>query len=320
MRVLVTGASGFVGAHLAPLLRSAGHDVVTLSRDGEVDFRIDVTNAGAVQRAVREARPDGIIHLAAIAFVPDAERDAEGARAVNVHGTRNVLDAAHEIGARVVFASTGAVYGDGGAVGAAAPPFVEDAPLSPRGVYAETKVEAEMECLRVGSRQSVVRVRAFNHTGPGQAESYVCSGFAKQIAAAALGLGPSVMVVGDLGAERDFSDVRDIVRAYVLALERGEAGSVFNACSGWPTRIGALLDQLIAIGGVAMEVRSDATLLRRREASKLWGDKRKVSVALGWSPTIPLRQSLEDVLAWWRRRLAADAPAPESLDREPPRS
>jgi GDP-4-dehydro-6-deoxy-D-mannose reductase len=320
MRVLVTGASGFVGAHLEPLLRSARHDVITLSRDGDVDFRIDVADATAVRRAIRDARPDGIIHLAAIAFVPDAERDAEGAHAVNVDGTRNVLDAAHELGARVVFASTGAVYGDGGADGSAGPPFVEDAPLAPRGVYAETKVEAEKECLRVGGRQFVVRVRAFNHTGPGQAESYVCSGFAKQIAAAALGLGEPVMSVGDLTAERDFSDVRDIVRAYVLALERGQAGSVYNACSGSPTRIGSLLDQLIEMGGVAMDVRSDETLLRRREVSKLWGDNRRVRLDLGWSPTISLRQSLEDVLEWWRGRLATETSAQEPSDGEPPRS
>jgi GDP-4-dehydro-6-deoxy-D-mannose reductase len=317
MRVLVTGASGFVGAHLDPLLRSAGHDVVTLSREGEVDFRIDVTDATAVRSAVRDTRPEGIIHLAAIAFVPDAERDADGARAVNVGGTRNVLAAAHEMGARVVFASTGAVYGDGRG---AAPPFAEDTALAPRGVYAETKMEAENECLRVAGRQSVVRVRAFNHTGPGQAESYVCSGFAKQIAAAALGLGPPVMTVGDLAAERDFSDVRDIVRAYALALARGKAGSVYNACSGRAVRIGSVLDQLVEISGVAMEVRSNEALLRRREASKLWGDNRKIVEELGWKPTISLRRSLEDVLDWWRSRLAAEGSARKPGDREPPRS
>ena len=144
MRVLVTGASGFVGAHLDPLLRDVGHHVTTLSRDGDVDFRVDIADGDALARAVHTARPEGIIHLAAIAFVPDAEHDATGARKVNVVGTRNVLDAAQAMGAKVVFVSSGAVYGDGSH---AQPPFVEDAPLSPRGVYAETKAEAEEECF-----------------------------------------------------------------------------------------------------------------------------------------------------------------------------
>jgi GDP-4-dehydro-6-deoxy-D-mannose reductase len=304
MRVLVTGASGFVGAHLAPLLRQRRHEVTTLSREGDVDFTVDVTDADALARCVRAIRPAGIVHLAAIAFVPDAEGNADRAHAVNVGGTRNVIDAAAEVGARVVFASSGAVYGDGGSPDARVP-FVETAPLAPRGVYAETKAAAEEECRRARGRVDVVRVRAFNHTGPGQEESYVCSSFAKQIAAAMLGVGSTTLEVGDLTAERDFCDVRDIVRAYALALERGAAGEVYNACSGSPTRIRWLLDLMIELAGVRMDVRTEPSRLRVREASRLWGDNSKIATALGWRPEITLRDSLSDLLTWWRERLAA---------------
>jgi GDP-4-dehydro-6-deoxy-D-mannose reductase len=305
MRVLVTGASGFVGAHLESLLRSRGHHVTTLSRDGEVDHRVDITEADEVTRAVRAAAPDGIVHLAAVAYVPDAEHDAGAAHAVNVIGTRNVIDAAHAVGARTVFASSGAVYGDGAE---AKPPFVESARLGPRGVYAETKAEAEEECLRVRGRQAVVRVRAFNHTGPGQPESYVCSGFSKQVVQGRLGLIPPVVAVGDLSAERDFSDVRDVVRAYLMALEYGDPGEVYNVCSGVPTRIGAILDQLIELAGVRMDVRADPARFRQGEVSRLWGDNTKIRRALGWSPEISLRVTLTDLLGWWQQRLEASAP------------
>jgi len=307
MRVLVTGASGFVGAHLGQLLRTRGHHVTTLSREGDVDHRVDVTEKDEVVRVVRAAAPDGIVHLAAVAFVPDAESDAAGARAVNVLGTRNVLDAANAVGARTVFAGSGAVYGDGVE---SKPPFVESARLAPRGVYAETKAEAEEECLKVRARQPVVRVRAFNHTGPGQPESYVCSGFSKQVVQGRLGLIPPVVAVGDLTAERDFSDVRDVVRAYLMALEYGAPGEVYNVCSGVPTRIRALLDQLIDLAGVHMEVRSDPERFRKAEVSRLWGNNAKIRAALGWSPEISLRVTLADMLDWWEQRLkpqAADA-------------
>ncbi len=303
MRVLVTGASGFVGAHLAPLLSERGHEVATLSREGDVDYTVDVADADAVSRAVRASTPEGIVHLAALAFVPDAEGNAGRAHAVNVGGTRNVLDAAAAVGARVVFASSGAVYGDGEG-GGARPPFAESSPVAPRGVYAETKAAAEEQCLRAG-RAEVVRVRAFNHTGPGQEESYVCSSFAKQVAAAGLALGPPILAVGDLTAERDFCDVRDIDRAYAQSVERGKPGEVYNACTGAPTRIRAMLDILIELGGVRMDVRTEQQRLRAREASRLWGDNTKIATALGWQPTIPLRRSLEDLLTWWRKRLTA---------------
>lgn len=300
MRLLVTGASGFVGAHLCALLSRCGHSVTTLSRDGAVDDQVDVCDAEAVRCAVARHRPEGIFHLAAIANVPEAEEDTDRARRVNVEGTRHVLAAAGEVGARVLFVSSGAVYGDGAG---APPPFREDAPLAPRGTYAQTKVDAEAECVACAGHVEVVRVRPFNHTGPGQMPSYVCSGFAKQIVEAELGRCPPVLHVGDLDAERDFCDVRDIVRAYLLVLESGESGEVYNVCSGNPIRIGDMLELLKDIAGSDLEIRTDPTRLRDCDPSRLWGANDKIVSELGWRPEIPLRRTLTDMLTWWRERL-----------------
>lgn len=302
MRLLVTGASGFVGGHLCNLLSRRGHEVVTLSRDGVVDEQIDICDAAALRRAVSARRPEGVFHLAAIAYVPDAEDDSERAHLVNVEGTRHVLDAAADVGARVVFVSSGAVYGDGDG---SAPPFEETSPLAPRGIYASTKAAAESECMARASGQAIVRVRPFNHTGPGQSPGYVCSGFAKQIVEAERGLRPAVIDVGDLAAERDFSDVRDIVIAYLLALERGEAGDVYNVCSGVPTRIADILAMLMDLARVKVEARTDRGRLRGDEPSRLWGANEKITGSLGWRPEIPLKRTLADMLDWWRAHLPA---------------
>lgn len=304
VRLLVTGASGFVGGHLCECLARSGHEVATLSRDGVVDDQVDICDADAVSRAVAERCPERIFHLAAIAYVPDAEGDVERARRVNVDGTRNVLDAAAEVGARVLFVSSGAVYGDGGG---SAPPFREDTLLAPQGAYARTKADAEAECVTHRWREAIVRVRPFNHTGPGQLPTYVCSGFAKQIIEVELGLRPPVVEVGDLDTERDFCDVRDIVRAYALAMESGRPGDVYNVCSGVSTRIGDMLAVLMDIASVKLDVVTDRRRLRDGEPSRLWGANDKISTTLGWRPQIQLRRTLADMLTWWRERLLTES-------------
>jgi GDP-4-dehydro-6-deoxy-D-mannose reductase len=304
VRLLVTGASGFVGRYLCSTLSSAGHEVISLSRDGDVEHQVDVSLTAAVEAAIADIQPQGIFHLAAIAFVPDAERDAATAESVNVEGTRNVLDAAAKCGAKVLFVSSGAVYGDGSG---SSPPFDEESLLSPRGVYASTKIRAEKECLARADRQSIVRVRAFNHTGPGQPAEYVCSGFARQVAAAKLGLAEPVIRVGDLSAERDFCDVRDIVRAYYAAYCTGTAGEVYNVCSGEPRRIRTILDDLVALAGIAVDVEIDGALLRRTEVSRLWGRDDKARSELGWKRQIGWETTLSDMLNWWSNKLAMEA-------------
>jgi GDP-4-dehydro-6-deoxy-D-mannose reductase len=302
-RLLVTGASGFVGRHLCAHLAELDCEVVRLARQGDVDFLVDVSDAGELLDAVTHCRPSGIFHLAAVAYVPDAERDPGLTRGVNVDGTRYVLEAADAVGARVVFVSSGAVYGVGPDSG---PPFAENMALRPRGVYARTKAEAESVCVARGAQQSIVRVRAFNHTGPGQAPTYVCSGFARQIAEVTLGIREPVIHVGDLSAERDFCDVRDIVRAYAAAYERGTAGEAYNVCSGVPTRIETVLQTLLEISGVGAEVRTDETRMRDSESTRSWGANDKARSQLEWQPEIGLRTTLEDTFLWWRSQLEND--------------
>lgn len=307
MRLLVTGATGFVGGYLCAHLGERGHEVIGLARDGNVDHRVDVCRLEDVLAAVRKCRPDGIAHLAAVAFVPRAEREAQRAELVNVEGTRNVLDAARACDARVLFVSSGAVYGDGHS--GSTPPFSEVSELSPRGVYAATKVRAEELCLVRAGLQPIVRVRAFNHTGPGQDPDYVCSNFAKQIAEVSLGLREPCLRVGDLTAERDFCDVRDIVKAYAAAMERGRPGEVYNVCSGVPTPIATVVDLLAEAAGVRVEVEVERARLRTEEASRLWGNPGKAAAELAWAPQIPLHRTLAEMLAWWRDRLSGMRPA-----------
>src|SRR6185436_12084386 len=158
MRVFVTGASGFAGTHLCDHLRALGHAVVTAASGGVVDFHVDVRDAGRVRTALREARPEGVYHLAGLAYVPEAERNTDLVDAVNRGGTANVLDAAHDVGARTLVVSSGAVYGR---VVESELPVREESPLRPVGAYAESKAAAEGECARRVGRQQIVVVRPF---------------------------------------------------------------------------------------------------------------------------------------------------------------
>jgi GDP-4-dehydro-6-deoxy-D-mannose reductase len=277
---------------------------VTAASGGVVDFHVDVCDAGAVRSALHEARPEGVYHLAGLAYVPAAERDTDLVDAVNRGGTANVLDAAHEVGARTLVVSSGAVYGR---VAEADLPVGEDAPLRPVGAYAESKAAAEAECARRVGRQHVVVVRPFNHTGPGQAREFVCSDFAAQVAECELGLRAAHVEVGDLRSERDFSDVRDVVRAYVAALEHGRSGAAYNVCSGRATSVAAILETLGALARVTFEVRVQGERLRAGEVTRFCGDAAKLRSAAGWSPSIALRTTLADLLDDWRRRLADSA-------------
>lgn len=306
MRLLVTGVSGFAGTHLRSHLDLRGHEVVPLGFEGAAGERVDVCDASAVRRAVEEAAPDGIFHLAALAFVPAADDSAARTREVNVAGTANVLDAARDVGARTVVVSSGAVYGR---VPAELLPVTESAPLAPVGAYAESKAAAEAECERRREFQEIVRVRAFNHTGPGQASAYVCSAFARQIAEIEAGSRPPVVRHGDLRVDRDFCDVRDVVRAYVDAFESGRAGEVYNVCSGKAVSIAEILETLTEMSAVPVSAAPSEDRLRPKDLDRLYGSPAKLRDEAGWTPLIPLRSTLSDLLDYWRRRLReADGP------------
>ena len=312
MRVLITGAGGFVGRHLTAALRSRGHDVVTSDPaprdDDESTLPLDVTDPLGVRGAVELAQPDAIAHLAAQAFVPASLADPERTFEINARGTLHVLDAARAIAEhggpppRVLVVSSGDVYG---AQPREALPLRETTAPLPRSPYAASKVAAEALALAYACSYGVdaVVTRAFNHIGPGQDERFAAVAFALQIARAAAGGGPRVLV-GNLNASRDFLDVRDVCEAYALLLEGGgAAGEIYNVASGTATTMREILRRLVEIARVPVEVREDPERLRPADVPVSVGDASKLREATGWTPRIPLAAALRAVYDDARERV-----------------
>lgn len=303
MRVLVTGATGFVGRYLVDALRAGGHEPVALGgpHDAPSTARVDLLDAAAVARAVDAAAPDAIINLGGQAFVPQSVADPLATLAVNATGTANVLEAARayrdRAGAplRVLVVSSAEVYG---VQRPERMPLDEQAAVRPANAYAASKAAAETYALAWHRSYGLdcLVARPFNHIGPGQDPRFVVASFARQLAQIAAG-GPAVLHVGNLEPQRDFLDVRDVVAAYVLLLANGRAGEVYNICSGHPVAIREVLRQLITIAGVAVEVRDDPERARSSDLPILSGDATKLRAATGWAPRIALTASLRDVYA-----------------------
>ncbi|HTD33245.1 MAG TPA: GDP-mannose 4,6-dehydratase [Candidatus Elarobacter sp.] len=300
MRVLVTGARGFVGRHLTAALRERGHEVLATDHAAHDDaLAVDVTDTLAVLGALELAQPDAVAHLAAQASVPDSLADPGGTFRVNARGTLNVLDAARTLGEhgarpRVLVVSSADVYGT---QPPAAYPLRETTAPLPRNPYAASKVAAEALALAYARsfRVDAVVARAFNHTGPGQDERFAIPAFAAQLARVEAGVERTILV-GNLEASRDVLDVRDVCAAYVLLLEgRGEAGEIYNVCSGTATTMRELLRRLIEIARVPVEVREDPARMRPADVPVSVGDPAKLRAATGWSPRIPLAAALRAV-------------------------
>ena len=308
MRALVFGAAGFVGQHLTEHLRDSGDEVFLAGiRTGgepvENEFSVDITNADAVRKVVREIRPDTVYHLAGIAFVPEAESNFDKTLSINVGGTANIVRECHELdtGISFVFASSAEVYGS---IEPKDLPLSEQTTLRPKNNYSVSKQMAEMIVERY-AREGRVRcsiARPFNHIGPGQDARFVASNFALQIARIARGEAAPIMRVGNLEARRDFSDVRDIVRAYRLL--SGTSGGVFNLGSGRAYSIREILNTLIDISGVEVQLQSDPARMRGPEVPEVYTSLDKVRTACGWAPHIPVERSLEDVYRYWFDRVA----------------
>jgi GDP-4-dehydro-6-deoxy-D-mannose reductase len=295
MRVLVTGGCGFAGRHAAAALRAAGHEPVAGDVREEADVRLDLCERASVEAALAEARPDAVLHLGGLAFVPQAWADPQLAFAVNTVGTLNVLDAVRRSGRgiRVVAVTSAEVYGAGGVE-----PTDEDAPLRPANLYGVTKAAADAGARRYAEHfgLDVVVARPANHIGPGQHASFVTSAFARQLKAIAAGGAEPAMRVGNLDQTRDFTDVRDVVRAYVLLLEKGQSGEAYNIAGGCFTTIREVLEGLMDVAGVRPRVEVDPALFRPTDrpplldVSRIWRDA-------GWRAEIPLAQSLRDLYA-----------------------
>jgi GDP-4-dehydro-6-deoxy-D-mannose reductase len=290
MRALVTGGSGFVGSWLRPHLEEMGDDVVS---PGE---GLDVTDRVSVERALTEACPHAVYHLAGLAHVGDSWEQPDAFFETNALGTLHVLDAARHCRPvpRLLLVSSAEVYG---AVQPDELPVSEDAPMRPVSPYAASKAAAEMVGLQahLGWGLPVIRVRPFNHLGPGQSPTFAVPALAGRILEA-LRKGTGVLRTGNLSARRDFTDVRDVVRAYRLLVEHGEPGAVYNVCSGKDVSIESVVDALMAIAGSGLRVEVDPDLTRPVDVPVLRGDPSRLETATGWAPAVPLEQSLRAVV------------------------
>ena len=305
MRALVVGAAGFVGSHLVSHLLERGDEVVVTTRSGSCagfagkSYALDIRNSEQCHEVLQSANADVIYHLAGVSFAPQAEANFEEALLANVAGTSNLVKQCKRLDKKValVIASSADVYGR---VQEDELPVTELTPTRPMNNYSLSKRMAELVVERYRRAHPNLRcviARPFNHIGPGQNSRFVVSNFALQLAKISRGEAAPVMKVGNLTAKRDFSDVRDIVRAYALLGERGEG--LYTLGSGKSYSIQVILDQLIEISGLKVDVQRDMARMRGPEVEELYCDYSKAAQEVNWSPTISLRTSLEEVYAYW---------------------
>jgi GDP-4-dehydro-6-deoxy-D-mannose reductase len=314
-RILVTGATGFVGRHLLPALRAAfpaARLIATTQTDAAPGWDeahpLDITDHAAVPRVVLAAAPDAVVHLAAQANVAASFADPRGTWAANLGGTLALAEALreHAPAARLLAVSTGEIYGLSFRRDA---PLDEDAPFAPANPYAAAKAAADIALGEMALRGlRVLRARPLNHVGPGQSEHYAVAAFARQVARIEAGVQEPVLRVGALDRWRDFLDVRDVCAAYVAMLARFDElpnGAAFNLASGTPRRIGDVLDALVARAGITPRIEENVAALRPTDLPRSLGDASRARAALGWAPAVPWDATLDAVLADWRARVAA---------------
>jgi GDP-4-dehydro-6-deoxy-D-mannose reductase len=295
VRSLITGGRGFVGTWLADHLRELGDEVVAIDRE------VEITDPTALLDALSSAAPDAVYHLAAMTHVGQSWEEPLQVLEVNIMGTAAVLAAARRCGTdpRVLVTSSAEVYG--GVTDPGLLPLNETSPTAPLTPYAASKLAAEAVVAQayLGHGQHVITVRPFNHIGPGQMPNFAVPALAKRIVEAERRGSPTIPV-GNLSARRDFTDVRDVVRAYRLLIEAGRPGEVYNVCSGRDVSIREIADGLLALAGTTLEFETDPSLVRPVEVPVLRGDPTRLADDTGWKPEVPLDQTLADVLAYWR--------------------
>jgi len=315
LKALITGISGFVGSHLAEYLldqtdwQVAGtvfglYDNITHLRDRLELYPAELSRLEVATFVLEQARPDAIFHLAAQPLVSVSWHDPWGTLETNIRVQLNILEGVVRVrpDCRVLVVGSGEEYGP---ISPDDLPVDEDTPLRPTNAYALSKVTQDLMGLQyyLAHQLHVVRVRPFNHIGPRQRTGFVAPDLASQIAAAEAGLRPPVIEVGNLAARRDFSDVRDVVRAYVMALTHGEAGQVYNVGSGCSHSIQEMLDLLLAMSRVPIQVRQDPERMRPSDVPDIVCDAGRLRQHTGWQPTIPFEQSLHDILNYWREQV-----------------
>jgi GDP-4-dehydro-6-deoxy-D-mannose reductase len=309
MKVMVTGAQGFAGRHLLEELRQHGHTPVPVDLPGGADpvpdlLVGDIMDAAGFRRLVAAQQPDACIHLGGLSFVPPSWEQPADYLMVNGLGAFNVLEALrHEAPrARALVITSAEVYGR------FASTFVvhEDSPFAPTNPYAVAKVAADHLTQLYARHHHLpyLVARPQNHIGPGQSTRFVVASFAEQIARIALGKAEPVIRVGDLTAERDFTDVRDVARAYRLLIERGRPGEAYNIAATRPVRVQVVLDLLCEIAGVHPRIEVEPTRVRPADHPPVLSNE-KIRVEIGWQPQFTLEQSLRDIFEYSRRGIAA---------------
>ncbi|HXL15755.1 MAG TPA: GDP-mannose 4,6-dehydratase [Methylomirabilota bacterium] len=318
MRTLITGVAGFVGRHLAPELAKEereelnGTDHVDLG-DSDADGvlrchlkshrPLDVVNFEQVRGCILETKPDRIVHLAAQASGSESIRRPAETYRVNAIGALNVLEGARmeAPGATVLLVGSADIYGSG----APGQKLREDAPIRPMNAYALSKAAQDSlgELYALSYGLPVIRTRTFSHTGPGQNPRFALAGWADQLARIHAGLVAAEIKVGNLEGVRDYGDVRDVVRAYRLLLERGAPGEAYNVCTGHGHIMRRLLDSLCAIAGFKPTIVQDPARVRTKDSDFLVGDPGKLEARTGWRPEIPIEKTLEDLYRDARERV-----------------
>jgi GDP-4-dehydro-6-deoxy-D-mannose reductase len=322
LRSLITGIGGFAGGHLVAALAEredeiSGCDFGLSSYPQLEPFRgrievvdADILDGSALDALMQDFAPEVVYHLAAITHVGEAWQMRRKTLEVNVVGTSNVLEAAARLDPKpkVLLASSGQVYGAAIRDGV---PVDESHATQPLGPYGASKLCCEVLAEQAWRSEGLptVILRTFNFTGPWQSPTFVSGDFARQVARAEVGLTPAVMTVGNLDAQRDFCDVRDVIEGYLLAAERAEAGSIYNLASGTPVRIGAILEYLVGQSELPIEVRQDPARMRPAEISILVGDASRAREDLGWQPRIPFEETLAGILAFWRQQARQEVEA-----------
>ena len=317
MKVLITGITGFVGSHLADyLLEKDDIEVCGIARwrsqkenikhlgDKIRLFECDIKDMTSVHEVVKSFKPDSIFHLAAQSFVPASWSAPTETISTNIIGEVNIFESVRDLELNTVIHIAGSSE-EYGLVYPDEVPITEDNPLRPLSPYGVSKIAQDLLGYQYfrSYGMNIVRTRAFNHTGPRRGEVFVCSTFAKQIAEIEKGSKEAILKVGNLEAQRDFTDVRDIVKAYWLAAEKCDAGEVYNICSGKPRTIQSMLDTLLSFTNKKVEVTQDPSRMRPSDVPILKGDFSKFGKKTGWKPEIPFEQTLKDILNYWREKV-----------------
>ncbi len=318
MNVLITGITGFAGSHLADYIlenhpdarvygmirwRSRMENILHIE-DRIHRIEADLKDMASLKKALKEVEPDRIFHLAAQSFVPTSWKCPAETFAINAVGQINLFETVLSLGIspKIQIAGSSEEYGF---VNSDEVPMKETNPLRPLSPYAVSKVAQDLLGWQYYKSygMKIVRTRGFNHTGPRRGDVFICSNFAKQIVEIEKKKREPIIYVGNLEAKRDFTDVRDMVHAYWLCLEKGEPGEVYNLGTGKTYSIKEILDMLLAISGVDVKIEVDPDRLRPSDVPVLLSDSSKFRRLTGWEPKIPFNQSLQDLLEYWRERV-----------------